>query len=386
MFAFFPQLQLRWQMSVVTVSVFFAAGMFPGSADAQQAEAQAAEESFQLTCRDGYKLDGKIQTPTAEQLGDNPQRVIIFCHGSGQQSMDQDLSSVTRDGKENLFFRDIAESLVNAGFTVIRHHKRSFQVQLQFREDPTIRDDPGVKAFVANPLQFFVNDCLDGVAFAREKYPDAQIYLLGHSVGTYVALQAAQQNDAIAGVALLGFYATSTEYLVFEQHIARPASQFATLDANHDGQLQADELQADSDLAKALIAQRELLDLNDDQLISVSEFQAASLSSLFVGGLLKAIDFRKQEEAYPRVTEILQTAEFKAAFFQGLWDNQTPAYNAQAVQLLATNVWQKDFRFHYFSELGHALDKRSDYADTTYDTIDADALATLTAELDEFFR
>ncbi len=348
--------------------------------------AAQTEEAFQLHCRDGYQLDGKILTPTDEQRGDNPERVIILNHGSGQQPMDQDLTSVTKGGKENLFFRDIANSLAEAGFTVIRYHKRSFQVQMEFRRDPSIRDNENVQAFVANPLKYFVDDCLDCVALAEEKFPEAEIYLLGHSVGTYVSLQAAAQSESIKGVALIGFYATSVEYLAFEQHIARPAVQFGQLDANHDGLLDADELAVESDLAKAVAGQKTLLDLDQDDQISLSEYQAASLSSLFVSPLLKAIDFRKQEAAYPRVTDILKDASFKVAFFQGLWDNQTPAYNAQAVELLAKNVWSKDYRFHYFPKLGHALDQRTDYSDQAYDVIDPAALRTMTDVLDEYFR
>ena len=96
--------------------------------------------------------------------------------------------------------------------------------------------------------------------------------------------------------------------------------------------------------------------------------------------------FRAQEARYPRVAEILKSAKFKVAFFQGMLDNQTPAYHAMAMELLLTQLGKTDNkRFHYFPELGHALDRREDYSDVTYNTIDAEALNTLSEELDAFF-
>lgn len=366
-------------------AVLIAAGLAIVIASSAAPVLGQTEVPFQLPCRDGYKLDGKILYP-ADVEAATAQRVIILNHGSGANSMDEDLTTVTKGGKENLFFRDVAQSLAGAGFTVIRYHKRSYQVQEEFKQNPAIRDEPGVQAFVANPLKYFVDDALDCVKFAHEKCPSARVYLLGHSVGTYVSLQAAQQDESIAGVALIGFYATSTEYLLFEQHIERPARQFTMLDANHDGLLAGEELKADNPLAQALAAQLPIMDLDADSQLSLSEFQAASLSSLLMTPLIKAVDFRVQEAAYPRVHEILRDAKFKVAFFQGLWDNQTQAYHAQAIELLAKNAWgQADFHFHFFPKLGHALDLRTDYGDMAYDTVDAAALQALTKELTALF-
>ena len=95
---------------------------------------------------------------------------------------------------------------------------------------------------------------------------------------------------------------------------------------------------------------------------------------------------RVQEASAPRSADILRDTTIKVAFFQGLLDNQTPAYNAKSVELVAKQVWRKsNFRFTYFPGLGHALDARDDYEDIKYDTIDPDAKATLVKELTNFF-
>ena len=46
---------------------------------------------------------------------------------------------------------------------------------------------------------------------------------------------------------------------------------------------------------------------------------------------------------------------------------------------------KENFRFTYFPELGHALDRRDNYEDVIYDTIDPDAKQTLANQLSEFF-
>jgi alpha-beta hydrolase superfamily lysophospholipase len=53
-----------------------------------------------------------------------------------------------------------------------------------------------------NPMKLFVDDAKDCVALAGERFPSAKVFLLGHSQGTYIALQVAHQMPAVKGVAL----------------------------------------------------------------------------------------------------------------------------------------------------------------------------------------
>lgn len=223
------------------------------------------------------------------------------------------------------------------------------------------------------------------VATAQKKFPNSEVYLLGHSEGTYGSLQVAKQNNAIAGVALIGFAEYLTDTLAYAQTVYRPLHNFDELDKNVDGQLDDQELSVDVQLAKSLKLQRKLLDNNKDGDISRAEFQAANFANLLVQDTFGP--FRKQEAEYPRVAEILKSTDKKIAFFQGMLDNQTPAFHTMAFDLLLTQMGKTNqMQFNYFPGLGHALDPRENYQDVMFSPIDQAALTKLTNSLDQFFK
>lgn len=343
--------------------------------------AQSGDQVFDVVGSDGFVLEGRIALPAADSL---VERIVVLLHGSGPQSMDEDLSTVTRDGKQNLFFRDLSDALSPAGFAVLRYNKRSYQSNLRRQRDPTFAGSEIFVAYAANPLKYFVDDAMAAVRDVEKRFPDADIYLLGHSQGSYIALQVAREMPQVKGVALIGFALSSTDVLIFEQTVYRPLPLFGALDTNMDDVLDSTELGADDPVANSLRSQMAIIDLDTDGMLSEMEFQAGNLSNLMLSdgaGIL-----REQEARYPRPAEILAAATFKVAFFQGMWDNQTPAYNTQAVELVARHVWGKDaFRFFYFDGLGHALDARTGYGDLRFDTIDPGAKETIVRELDSFF-
>jgi pimeloyl-ACP methyl ester carboxylesterase len=288
-------------------------------------KAQAAKEApFQLECSNGFLLDGVIAGPGADDRADR-HKVVILLHGSGPQSMDENLTAVTRDGKRNLFFKEVSDALAGVGFTVIRYHKRSYQVGLKITADPAYRDSEECKAFEANPLKYFVDDAVACIHYARTTWPDAEVGLLGHSQGSYIALQAAHRVEHVKCVALIGFAVSSTETLVLEQTVYRPMSLFRRLDTNGDDALDAAELAVDDPVAATIRPQMPVIDLDADQSLSVMELQAGNLSNLLIRDMGLAVVTR-QEATYPRLADILKDAKFQVAFLQGLWDNQTPAY------------------------------------------------------------
>lgn len=347
--------------------------------------ARAAEETaFQLECFDKFLLDGMVAQPGADGAADR-RKVLILLHGSGPQSMDENLTAVTQDGKQNLFFKEVSGALTGAGFTVLRYHKRSYQVGLKVTAEPAYKQSDEFKAFEANPLKYFVDDAVACVNYARTTWPDADIGLLGHSQGSYIALQVANQVEHIKGVALIGFAVSSTETLVLEQIVYRPMSLIRRLDTNRDDNLDAAELAVDDPIAATIRPQMPVIDLDADQSVSVMELQAGNLSNLLIRDMgLAAVT--RQEATYPRVAEILKNAKCQVVFLQGLWDNQTPAYYTKAVELTNRHVWKKDnLHFTYFPQLGHALDRRDSYDDLIYDTIDADAKRTIAEQLQKLF-
>jgi len=346
----------------------------------QPSSAQMQEEAFQLVASDGFELEAKIAFPQTDV-----DRVMVLIHGSGPQSMDSDLTRVTKEGKTNLFFVDVSRSLTQAGFATVRYNKRSYQTNKKLGAEPAFQYDGVYTAFAANPLKYFVEDAQDAVRYVEERFPGAEIYLLGHSQGAYIALQVASVMPQVRGVALIGYALSTTDTLVLEQTVYRPQKLFTDLDTNGDDNLNTDELSVGTAISASLLRQIPIIDLDGDGMVSLMEFRAGNLSNLFMRDLVGVI--REQEGRYPRTAEILAASEFKVAFFQGLWDNQTPAYNAKAVDLLVRHVWRKDnFSFNFFPGLGHALDKRAAYDDLTYDVISPEANREMAQTLDSFFK
>ena len=223
------------------------------------------------------------------------------------------------------------------------------------------------------------------VQWATDKYPNVPIYLLGHSEGTYVALQVAHEVQNVKGVALIGFFGSSLETISFEQFIYRPLEHFTALDENRDEVLNEKELSSKNPIAEALRQQSALMDLNADQHISLSEFKAANFSNLLIRDFI-GNPYRQDQASYPQVGEILSKAHFKVLFLQGMWDNQTPAYNTQGVEMANKMVWKKDtFQFVYFPKLGHALDPRDNYVDIIYRPVDPEALKEVGKRIHSFF-
>ncbi len=338
--------------------------------------------AFVLRGFDDFELDGRIEAsgPLADQ-----ERAVVLVHGSGAQSMDSDFAAVTQGGEPNPFFVDLGAALNAAGFAVVRYHKRSYVLQQRAQRDPAYAQSDEVRAFQEDPLLALVEDAKACVDHARGAMPGAELFLLGHSQGTYIALQAAHEKPEVSGVALIGFANTPMSFLHFEQLVYRSLRGFRALDRDQSETLDATELEADAPLAASLRAQLAFLDSDADGALTRLEFQAASLTALIhsdpFGGA-----YLRREASYPRIPEVLRAARFEVVFLQGLLDNQTAAYHAKAIELVNRVQWRKqNLHFAYFEGLGHALDPRDDYDDLVYRRADPDALARAASLLDEHF-
>lgn len=375
----------RIQKRILQLLLILGIGHLAISLHGQQGDdVKISSDNWQIQCDDGLEIQGVVDLPKGRNAQEI-ERVIILVHGSGSHSMDVDLTVVTHQRQENLLFKTIGRSLAREDFAVIRYNKRNYQI-VQWMKDEEKKEAAKelAKTLRENPLKCFVEDVKSIVSKASVDFPNAEIYLLGHSEGTYVSLQAADQMEKVAGVGLIGFAEYSTSTLAFTQTVYRPLYLFEKLDLDSNDELSEDELKAEDPLATALRTSMKIVDQDGNGKLSQTEFQAANLANLLVADAFAP--FRKQEAIYPRVAEILKRSKFKVAFFQGMLDNQTPAYHAMAVQLLMKQM-QKDQNmfFQFFEGLGHALDKRSDYSDVEFRRIDAEALNQMTTKLDAFF-
>lgn len=343
--------------------------------------AEATEQPFRFEAFKQQSLPGKLAWPD----GTKPEQVkdwIVLIHGSGAPNMDEDLAVATADKQPNPFFKYLSDQLVKQGFGVIRYDKRSYLVHEKAVKDPAYANSPEVQAFAKLPMTYLIEDAKACLMWARKAYPQARINLVGHSEGTNVALQVARLLPKdVHGLGLIGFYDTSFDTTVFEQGVYRPQGWFDELDANHDGKLEGAELNSASPLASALKLQMGFIDRDHDGALSLTEFRAANMVNLLVQDL-GYMAFRQDEANYPRPHQFLASLTQPVAFFVGELDNQTPAYQTQAVEMANEAVWhKKNLFFDYFPGLGHGLDKRSRYEDIVYQHADTATLAKVADRL-----
>ena len=217
-------------------------------------------------------------------------------------------------------------------------------------------------------------------------FPNAKINILGHSEGTKVALQVASKKKDVNGVALIGFSNEPTTTSIFEQIVYRTLGDFRTVDKNGDEVLDEKELDADTGLAKILKKQISILDLNRDGKISLSEFKAGNYSNLVVQKI-PSDEYRADQASLPVPSALIRDSNQKILFLQGEWDNQTPQYFAQAIQIANDTTWKKSsLKFVYFPKAGHALDPRDSYEDLSYRKVPQDILEKISSEIDSFFN
>jgi uncharacterized protein len=152
-----------------------------------------------LTLQNGkYELPGKLTIP----LGHGPFPAVVLVQGSGPHDEDETVGP-------NKPFADLAWGLATRGIAVYRYTKRTQQYGLQSSDDPaklTVEDE-------------VISDARAAVALVAKQphIEPKQVFLLGHSLGAYLAPRIAADDAQIAGIAMLGANARPLEQVVLEQ-------------------------------------------------------------------------------------------------------------------------------------------------------------------------
>ena len=333
----------------------------------------ARAEDFALKS-DGVELPGVFE-PAEGFAKDAAPKIAVLLHGSGPNDRDENLAAVSDPASPCLFFRDLSAALRKAGVSVVRYDKRSFV----YRSVRKAMETPAFAAYKTHPLESTLSDAALAVAWARKRAPRARLYLVGHSEGSYLALQTARRDRAIAGLALIGLGLTGVETAVFEQTVYRHYSLFPGLDSDGDGRLSPAELSGTEALRESLRAQLGLIDRDEDGALSSDEFKGGQLSNLLMEPSPYAA-FNREQAALPSAADILRGDAFPVAVINGALDNQTPAYGAWAVDVANAAVWKRaNLSVRVLPGLGHALDKRKDYGDLTFRAPDPAALDAVAA-------
>ena len=147
----------------------------------------------------GVKLPGILCVPKG--VKDFP--IVIFVHGSGQHDRDETIGP-------NKPFRDLAHGLAELGIASIRYDKRSLVAP------QSLKDLKGQSLFDV----LVVNDALAAVALARtvDNVDPSRVFVLGHSLGAYLAPRIAQRDVNIKGIIMMAANARPLEDLVYDQY------------------------------------------------------------------------------------------------------------------------------------------------------------------------
>lgn len=145
-----------------------------------------------------WVLPGTLSIPQ----GDGPFAAVLLVHGSGPQDRDETIPP-------NKPFRDLAWGLASQGIAVLRYEKRTkvYAAQLSSERDIlTVKDE-------------VLDDALAAVALLRNRPEiDAQhIFVLGHSLGGYLAPRLGAADPQIRGLIILAGSARPFEDVILDQ-------------------------------------------------------------------------------------------------------------------------------------------------------------------------
>lgn len=158
---------------------------------------------------------GNIKLPATLVIPDGagPFPAIVLVHGSGPHDRDVTIGP-------NKPFKDLAEGLAKCGIATLRYEKRTRQSP----QSPlaTVKDE-------------VIDDALNAVALARSQLniDPRRVFLLGHSLGAYLAPRIARADAKIAGIIMLAGNARPVLKLARDQleYLNAPPETLETLRA-----------------------------------------------------------------------------------------------------------------------------------------------------------
>ena len=167
----------------------------------------AGETDVRVPAR-GFNLAASVTTPTGREQPPRGWPAVLLVPGIGLVDRDENLAGVP-------IFAELAAALSEAGYLVLRYDKRGI-------------GQSGGRAESA-ALDSYAEDVLTVVRYLerRDDVDRDRIILAAHGEGSWVALQAAAEENDIAAVALLAAPGTPGAELVLEQQQLR-LEQYAT--------------------------------------------------------------------------------------------------------------------------------------------------------------
>jgi fermentation-respiration switch protein FrsA (DUF1100 family) len=155
------------------------------------------ETEIKLNPGGEWELPGTLSIP----VGQEPFPAVLLLHGSGPNDRDETILA-------NKPFRDLAWGLSSRGVAVLRFDKRTrvHGAKLKGEKFPTVKEE-------------VTDDALAAVALLRatKDIDPKRVFVLGHSLGAFMAPRVGEGDPAIAGLIIMAGNARPLEDLVVEQ-------------------------------------------------------------------------------------------------------------------------------------------------------------------------
>ena len=187
---------------IIINSAGLVAGIFqlPGGVNWQRPE-YSKPDTFKerdATVGDGeWKLPGTLTVPA----GAGPFPAVVLVHGSGPNDRDETVGGAK-------VFKDLAEGLASRGIVVLRYEKRTLQYRGRIAGSAnfTVQEET-------------VEDAVKAIALLRSQAEvnGGRVFVIGHSLGAYVAPRVAEQDGKLAGLVLMAGNVRPVEDLLVEQ-------------------------------------------------------------------------------------------------------------------------------------------------------------------------
>ena len=196
----FANQNINFRITVNSAGLIAGFYQLPGGVDWQRPE-YSRPTTFKerdVTVGEGeWKLPGTLTVP----VGAGPFPAAVLVHGSGPNDRDETVGGAK-------VFKDLAEGLASRGIVVLRYEKRTLQYRGRIAgsanftvQEETVED--AVKAIALLRTQAEVNG--------------GRVFVIGHSLGAYVAPRIAEQDGKLAGVVLMAGNVRPVEDLLVEQ-------------------------------------------------------------------------------------------------------------------------------------------------------------------------
>lgn len=315
--------------------------------------AMAAEQEIEISTFDGLALSARLAMPDSVPAGKSLPAIVLV-HGSGATDMDLWIpGNATATGRPTMPFREISESLTQAGFAVLRYNKRGV-TEHQGDNAPVVDQ----RVFATATPDTLMRDVLSAVTYLRSQpnIDRSRIILLGMSEGTVLCPMAAEKDSRIAGLVLLGAMARNLRDTLSYQYVERNLDSLRThVDANRDNRISAQELRVFPEVSLPL----DKVDRDRDGLASLDEIRALFLGE-FNGMLEKGLRSPMRpwfEGHFALSRNDLRVAKFRhpILILQGEADVQTQVSEAYLIESALRETAHPDFELKVFPGLGHGF-------------------------------